>query len=138
MASRTAADLQELDRRYQLHPFTNHVEMHEAGTHVIMAGEGCYLIDESGSRILDGLAGLWCVNVGYNCQAIVDAVAEQMARLPYYPSFFNSTTEPPIRLAEYLAAKAPERINRTIFSNSGSEANETALKIIRGHWKLKG
>ena len=89
-------------------------------------------------RILDGLAGLWCVNIGYSSKAVVEAVSEQLERLPYYPSFFNSTTEPPIRVAKFLAERAPARVNRTIFSNSGSEANETALKVIRAYWKLKG
>jgi putrescine aminotransferase len=130
--------LQEADRKHQLHPFTNHAELHEAGTHLIVDAEGCHFVDSHGRRILDGLAGLWCVNVGYNCAAIVRAVTEQMERLPYYPSFFNSTTEPPIHVAEFLAKRAPEGIERTIFSNSGSEANETALKIIRAYWKLKG
>lgn len=136
--SRAKKDLQELDRRYLVHPFTNHLEMHETGTHVVSSGKGCYFMDEGGQPILDGLAGLWCVNVGYSCEPIVRAVTEQMGRLPYYPSFFNSTTEPPIRVAEFLASKAPERVNHTLFSNSGSEANETALKVIRNYWKLKG
>jgi len=138
MASPLIAELQDQDRRFHLHPFTDHAEMHASGTHVVKRGEGCYFIDESDRRILDGLAGLWCVNVGYNCAAIVEAVKAQMEQLPFYPSFFNSTTEPAIRVAEFLAKKAPPRINHTIFSNSGSEANETALKIIRSYWKLKG
>ncbi len=138
MSSPSSAELQAKDRQYQLHPFTNHADMHAAGTHIVMAGDECYFIDETGRRILDGLAGLWCVNVGYNCAAIVRAVTAQMERLPYYPSFFNSTTEPAIRVAEFLARRAPARVNRTVFSNSGSEANETALKVIRGYWKQKG
>lgn len=138
MATPKIAALQELDRAHHLHPFTNHVDMHASGTHIIQAGEGCYLIDQNDRRLLDGLAGLWCVNVGYNCAAIVEAVHEQMERLPYYPSFFNSTTETPIRVAEFLAKRAPERLNRVVFSNSGSEANETALKIIRAYQKLRG
>ena len=138
MATPNIAALQELDRAHHLHPFTNHVDMHAAGTHIIQAGAGCYLIDQNERRLLDGLAGLWCVNVGYNCAAIVEAVHEQMERLPYYPSFFNSTTETPIRVAEFLAKRAPERLNRVVFSNSGSEANETALKIIRAYQKLRG
>ncbi len=112
--------------------------MHGTGTHVLRRGEGCHLIDQDGTRLLDGLAGLWCVNVGYNCTAIVEAVHRQMEELPYYPSFFNSTTEPPILVSEFLAARAPRRLQRTIFSNSGSEANETALKIIRAYQKLRG
>ena len=138
MALSSIAELQKQDRKFQLHPFTNHADLHAAGSHIVQEGDGCYFVDEGGKRILDGLAGLWCVNVGYNCAAIVRAVAQQMERLPFYPSFFNSTTEPPIRVAEFLAQKAPARVNRTVFSNSGSEANETALKVIRSYWKLKG
>lgn len=138
MISPSTAELQSKDRQYQLHPFTNHADLHAAGTHIVTEGDECYFRDETGQRILDGLAGLWCVNVGYNCAAIVRAVHQQMERLPYYPSFFNSTTEPAIRVAEFLARHAPARVNRTVFSNSGSEANESALKIIRGYWKMKG
>jgi putrescine aminotransferase len=78
------------------------------------------------------------VNVGYGREEIVDAVATQMRQVAFYPSFFNTTTEPAIRLAERLASLAPERLQHTIFCNSGSEANESALKIIRAYWKLKG
>lgn len=138
MSTDSVAELQEQDRRFQIHPFTNHADLHKAGTHIVREGDACYFRDQEGRRILDGLAGLWCVNVGYNCAAIVRAVSEQMERLPYYPSFFNSTTEPPIKVAEFLAGKAPARVNRTVFSNSGSEANETALKVIRAYWKHKG
>jgi putrescine---pyruvate transaminase len=138
MAQLSTLDLQEQDRNFLIHPFTDHSELHAFGTHVVVEGEGCYFRDETGRKILDGLAGLWCVNVGYNSKAIAEAVKEQLERLPYYPSFFNSTTEPPIRVAKFLAEKAPARVNHTIFSNSGSEANETALKVIRAFWKLKG
>ncbi len=112
--------------------------MNREGTRWIKSGDGCYLLDEKGRRLLDGLAGLWCVNVGYNCAAIVEAVHAQMEELPYYPSFFNTTTEPPVLLAEWLAKHAPARLNKVIYSNSGSESNETALKIIRAFWKLRG
>lgn len=132
------AELRHLDKSHHIHPFTHHDAMHEDGTHWIKTGDGCYLIDQNDERLLDGLAGLWCVNVGYNCVGIVNAVFEQMERLPYYPSFFNSTTEPPVRVAEWLARHAPARLNKVIFSNSGSEANETALKIIFSYQQLKG
>ncbi|MEO6846389.1 MAG: aminotransferase class III-fold pyridoxal phosphate-dependent enzyme, partial [Chthoniobacterales bacterium] len=129
--------LQSKDEQFYIHPFTNHAEMHASGTHLIKSGKGCYLIDENDRRLLDGLAGLWCVNAGYSCREITDAVHQQMERLPYYPSFFNTATEPPILVAEFLAQHAPARLNKTIFSNSGSEANETALKIIRYYNKLR-
>lgn len=138
MSSTSPALLKELDARHHLHPFTNHDELHAAGTHLIERGEGVFLFDSEGRKLLDGLAGLWCVNVGYNCPEVIDAVSSQMRHLPYYPSFFNSTTEPAIRLAHKLAELAPAHLNRTFFSNSGSEANETALKIIRFHQKLRG
>ena len=112
--------------------------MHAQGTHVIVSGRGVFLQDAQGRQLLDGLAGLWCVNVGYGRAEITDAVAAQMRQLAYYPSFFNSTTEPSIRLAARLASLAPPRVQHTIFCNSGSEANESALKIIRGYWKLRG
>ena len=112
--------------------------MHAQGTHVIVSGRGVFLQDAQGRQLLDGLAGLWCVNVGYGRAEITDAVAAQMRQLAYYPSFFNSTTEPAIRLAARLASLAPPRVQHTIFCNSGSEANESALKIIRGYWKLRG
>ncbi|HWN96621.1 MAG TPA: aminotransferase [Methylomirabilota bacterium] len=130
--------LQDADSSFHLHPFTNHLEMHGQGTQVIESAEGCYLTDATGRRLLDGLAGLWCVNVGYGRREIIDAVYRQMSRLPYYCSFFNTTNEPAIRLAERLARMAPPRLQHTLFSNSGSEANETALKIIRAWQKLRG
>lgn len=131
-------DLQDIDRRYHLHPFTDHNAMHKSGTHIAVRGEGCYLIDQNGRRLLDGLAGLWCVNIGYSNQRVVDAVTKQMKELPYYCSFFNTTTEPAIKLARKLADLAPARLNHSIFCNSGSEANDTAIKLIRGYNKLKG
>jgi len=131
-------DLQARDRAFHIHPFTHHPDMHRSGTHVMESAEGCWITDARGTRLLDALAGLWCVNVGYGCQEIIEAISEQAGRLAYYPSFFNSTTEPPILVAEFLAEKAPERLNRTVFSNSGSEANETALKAIRSYQILRG
>src|SRR5947209_8936617 len=131
-------ELPKADSAFHLHPFTDHSQMHGQGTRIIVSGDGCYLIDATGRRLLDGLAGLWCVNVGYGRTEIVEAVKDQMQRLPYYCSFFNTTNEPAIRLAERLAAIAPPRLNHALFCNSGSEANETALKIIRAWQKMRG
>jgi putrescine---pyruvate transaminase len=130
--------LQVQDTAHHLHPFTNHLEMQPSGTHILKEGKGVWLKDEQGRHLLDGLAGLWCVNVGYGRREIIDAVTQQMERLCYYPSFFNSTTEPAIKLATRLSDLAPGRLRHAMFSNSGSEANETALKLIRGYWKIKG
>lgn len=138
MASFDLDRLRQLDREHHLHPFTDHGAMHRAGTHLVRAAKGCTVLDETGRELLDALAGLWCVNVGYGREEIVQAVAEQMRTVAFYPSFFETTTEPSIQLAARLAEIAPARLKRAIFSNSGSEANETALKLIRAHWKLRG
>lgn len=130
--------LQQADKAFHLHPFTDHTQMQVEGTQVMVSGEGCYLTDATGKRLLDGLAGLWCVNAGYGRREITEAVYEQMQRLPYYCSFFNTTNEPAIRLSERLASLAPPRLKHTMFCNSGSEANESALKIIRAWQKLRG
>ncbi len=134
----TLSPLQRLDAEHHLHPFTNHDEMHATGTQIIGEGKGVWLQDQNGRRLLDALAGLWCVNVGYGRRELIDAATRQMEHLCYYPSFFNTTTEPAIELAAKLSALAPRRLNHAMFSNSGSEANETALKLIRAYWKLKG
>src|SRR5207244_8457839 len=129
-------ELQQADKSFHLHPFTDHQQMQAQGTRIIVSGEGCYLTDATGKRLLDALAGLWCVNVGYGRAEIVEAVSQQMRRLPYYCSFFNTTNEPAIRLSERLAKLAPPRLKHKIFCNSGSEANESALKIIHASQKI--
>src|SRR5690349_11974197 len=130
--------LRRLDREHHLHPFTDHRAMHRGGTHLVRAAKGSTIIDEHGRELLDALAGLWCVNVGYGREEIAEAVARQLRTVAFYPSFLETTTEPAIRLAARLAELAPARLNRALFSNSGSEANESALKLIRAYWKLRG
>lgn len=138
MDADSIADLRRRDAAHHLHPFTDHADMHRVGTHVISAAEGCHVIDESGRRLLDALAGLWCVNVGYGRREIADAVHRQMLQVCFYPSFLNSTNEPAIALAERLAEIGPRGMSKVFFSNSGSEANETALKLIRAYQKIRG
>jgi putrescine aminotransferase len=138
MAPFDLPSLRRLDQGHHLHPFTDHRTMHREGTHIVRSAKGCTLTFEDGREVLDGLAGLWCVNVGYGREEILEAVAAQMREVAFYPSFFNTTTEPAIRLAARVASLAPARLNHTLFSNSGSEANETALKVIRAYWKLRG
>lgn len=138
MSAFDLAALRRLDQAHHLHPFTDHTAMHREGSHVMRTGSRSTVVDETGVELLDGLAGLWCVNVGYGREEIADAVSRQMKELAFYPSFFNTTTEPTIRLAARLASLAPPRLKRTIFSNSGSEANESALKLIRAYWKIRG
>ncbi|HXC50804.1 MAG TPA: aminotransferase [Candidatus Limnocylindrales bacterium] len=132
------AELRRTDAAHLLHPFTDHNDLHRGGTHVIQAASGCHIVDETGQRLLDGLAGLWCVNAGYGRREIADAVHRQILDLSFYPSFFNSTTEPTILLAEKLAEHLPNGLGRVFFSNSGSEANESALKLVRAYNKTLG
>jgi putrescine aminotransferase len=129
---------QALDRDHHLHPFTDHKALAAIGSRIITRAEGCWLWDSEGNRILDGMAGLWCVNVGYGRAELVEAAARQMAILPFYNTFFQSTTAPAIELAERLAAIAPSELSRVFFANSGSEANDTVVKLVRYFWKLQG
>src|SRR5262249_59577781 len=96
MATFDMAELRRLDEAFHLHPFTNHRAMHRDGSHVVRSANGSTVIDETGRELLDGLSGLWCVNVGYGRQEIVDAATAQMQAVAFYPSFFNTTTEPAI------------------------------------------
>ena len=130
--------LRRIDSAHHLHPFTDHDDLHRQGTRIIRSASGSVVVDETGRELIDGLAGLWCVNVGYGRREIADAVHRQMLTVPFYPSFFNTTTEPTILLAGRLAQLAPARLNHSFFSNSGSEANESALKLIRAYQKLRG
>jgi putrescine aminotransferase len=104
----------------------------------MQSASGSHVVDETGRRLLDGLAGLWCVNVGYGRREIADAVQRQILELSFYPSFFNTTTEPTILLAEKIASYTPPGLGRIFFSNSGSEANESALKLVRGVNRILG
>ncbi len=131
-------ELQEIDRAHHIHPLTDHQALHAAGTNVIVSGEGCFLIDSEGKRLLDMMAGLWCVNVGYGRPEIAEAVYEQLRVLPYYCSALNSTTDTTILLAERLSRLAPPPLSHVYFSSSGSEGNESALKLIRFYNRLTG
>lgn len=130
--------LREIDAAHHIHPFTHNADMHQTGAHIIASAKGSYVTDDHGVRLLDGLAGLWCVNVGYGRREIIDAVTQQMEKLCFYPSFFSSTTEPTILLADKLHRLGLPRLTHTLFSNSGSEANDTAIKVILHYWNLKG
>jgi len=121
--------LAELDRQYLWHPLLQPRELEQHPPSIMMRGEGCLIIDDQGREYLDGLAGLWCVGVGYGRKEIADAVYEQMTNIPYYPML--QTVGPAAQLAEKLASILPGSVNKVYFSNSGSEAVETAIKIAR-------
>ena len=130
--------LQQADKAHFIHPFTDSKSLGEKGTRVIERAEGVYIWDVQGKKLLDGMAGLWCVNVGYGRQSIVDAVSKQMQQLPYYNSFFQCTHPPAIELAKTIAELAPKHMNTVFFTGSGSESNDTNLRMVRRYWDLKG
>jgi len=127
------------DTAHHLHPFTDHKGLHgEGGSRIITRAEGVYLIDGHGERILDGMAGLWCVNVGYGRKELAEAAYRQMLELPYYNTFFKTAHPPSIELAEKVASKLPANFNRVFFANSGSEANDTNLRLVHHYWQSVG
>ena len=130
--------LQRLDAAHYLHPFTDHKALAEKGARVVVRGDGIYLWDSEGRKMLDGMSGLWCVNVGYGRSSITQAVAKQMDTLPFYNSFFNTTNIPAIQLATKLAELAPPGFNHVFYTGSGSEANDTNVRMVRRYWDLMG
>ena len=105
---------------------------------MITRADGVYVWDSDGRRMLDGMAGLWCVNVGYGRKELAQIAHDQMLELPYYNTFFQTTTPPATELAALLAEVTPEHMNHVFFTNSGSEANDTMLRMVRRYWDLQG
>ncbi len=133
----TTADFQESDRRHHLHAFTDFKALEKKGTRVITRAEGVYVWDSDGRRMLDAMAGLWCVNVGYGRKDLAQIAHDQMLELPYYNTFFQTTNPPATELAELLSEVTPAHLNHVFFTNSGSEANDTMLRMVRRYWDLK-
>jgi putrescine aminotransferase len=129
---------QTRDSDHYLHPFTDHAALRARGARIVSHAEGVYVWDTDGNKVLDGLAGLGCVNIGYGRAELVRAAADQMQRLSFCQSFFNTSNQPAIRLAEALIDIAPAGIEHVFLQSSGSEANETAARLIRRYWRLLG
>lgn len=138
MTSRTTRELQELDSAHYLHPFTDHKSLAAKGARVITRAEGCYIYTSEGERILDGMSGLWCVALGYGRKELSDAAYKQMLELPYYNSFFQSSTPPAIELARLLKEVTPPQFNHVFYTGSGSEANDTLIRLVRRYWQVLG
>ena len=126
-----------LDGAHYIHPFTDSKALGE-GARVIARAEGVWLHDSEGNAYLDGMSGLWCVNIGYGRSEIAEAVARQMRELPYCNSFFQCAHPPAILLAGELAKVAPDGFNHVFFTCSGSEASDTVIRILRHYWLLRG
>ena len=134
--------IQALDAAHFLHPFTNFKDLAARGARVMARSEGIYVWDSEGKKILDGMSGLWCVNVGYGRKELADAAQRQMMTLPYYNSFFQTTNVPAVELAATLARLAPKvgdrSFNHVFYSSSGSESNDSNVRMVRRYWDLLG
>lgn len=134
----TNAQWQTLDRAHHLHPFTDSAALNAAGSRIITRADGVYLWDGEGRRLLDGMAGLWCVNMGYGQQALVDAATAQLETLPYYNTFFQCSHPPATELAALVDEVTPDGMSHVFFTNSGSEANDTVIRMVRHYWAAQG
>jgi len=132
----STGDWQARDQRHYLHPFTDYKELAAKGSRIITRAEGVYIWDSDGNKILDGMAGLWCVNIGYGRQELADAAYRQMQELPYYNSFFQCAHPPAIELSELLGEVSPVQFNNSFLTGSGSEANDTVIRLVRRYWSL--
>ena len=130
--------IQAKDAAHYLHPFTDFKALAAKGSRVIVRGEGIYIWDSEGNKIIDGMSGLWNVNLGYGRKELADAAYQQLNTLPFYNSFFRTTNIPATELATALAEIAPPHMNRVSFANSGSEANDTIVRMVRRYWELEG
>ncbi|MDB5930402.1 MAG: aminotransferase, partial [Polaromonas sp.] len=134
--------IQALDSKHFLHPFTDFKDLATRGARVITKAENIYVWDSEGHKILDAMSGLWCVNVGYGREELANAAQRQMMALPYYNSFFQTTNVPAVQLAAKLAGLAPDIGGRSFkhvfYSSSGSESNDSNVRMVRRYWDLLG
>ena len=132
------AELQALDAAHHMHPFSTQSGFTKKGARVITRAKGTRLWDSEGAEILDAMAGLWCVNIGYGRDELAEAAYRQMKELPYYNTFFQTTHVPVIALSQRLAELAPGDLNHVFYAGSGSEANDTNIRMARFYWAQKG
>ncbi|WP_413850514.1 aspartate aminotransferase family protein [Albidovulum sp.] len=131
-------ELQALDAAHHMHPVTEDAALAKKGARIITRANGVWLTDSEGNRILDGMAGLWCVNVGYGRKDLAEVAARQMEELCYYNTFFQTSHVPAIALAAKIAELAPGDLNHVFYAGSGSEANDTNIRLVRRYWEVKG
>ena len=129
---------QAMSRDHHLAPFSDFKQLAEKGPRIITRGKGVHLWDSEGNKILDGMAGLWCIAIGYGREELVEAASKQMRELPFYNTFFQTAHPPVLELAKALAEVTPAGMNHVFFTGSGSEGNDTMLRMVRHYWALKG
>ena len=135
---RSTKDWQAIEAAHHMPPFSDYKSLHQQGTRMITHASGHYIHDTEGHKILDAMAGLWCVNVGYGREELVEAAANQMRQLPYYNAFFKTSHPAVSELSKRLASLAPDGLNHVFYANSGSEANDTIIRMVRHFWALEG
>ena len=139
LAERSTTEWRRIDAAHHIHPFTDPQRMAgRGGTRVIVRGEGVWLWDSDGNRILDGLAGLWCVALGYGRRELAEVAEHQIRTLSYYSSFLDTTTPATIELARMIAERTPPGLDQVFFGNSGSESIDTIVRLVRHFWTLEG
>ncbi|WP_396270137.1 aspartate aminotransferase family protein [Ideonella sp.] len=137
-SQRTTREWQQADADHFLHPFTDFAGLAKKGSRIITKADNIYLWDSDGHKILDAMSGLWCVNVGYGQTSLVDAATRQMKELPFYNAFFQTSTPPAIELAELLSKVTPPQFKHVFFTGSGSEGNDTVVRMVRRYWDILG
>ncbi len=135
--SRSTKELQNIDLNHHFHPFTSTSDIKD-GARIIKEGKGIYLWDSEGKKYLDAMAGLWCVNIGYGRDELANAAHRQMKELPYYNTFFQTSHPPVVELSKLLTEILPGNMQKVFFSSSGSEANDTNIRLVRHYWNCLG
>ncbi|MEH6519543.1 MAG: aminotransferase, partial [Halioglobus sp.] len=130
------ATLRTIDQSHHLHPFTDLKAYSKTGGRIVSHAEHVYIYDSEGNKILDGMSGLWCCNLGYSQTRINNAIQEQLQELPYYNNFFNCSNLPALEMAKALVDVTPAQFNHVFFTNSGSEANDTNLRLVHRYYDL--
>lgn len=128
----------ELDRAHLVHPVASYRGHEKAGVRVIASAKGATVTDATGHQLVDGFAGLWCVNAGYGQTSLIEAATRQLTELPYATGYFGLGSEPAIRLAAELAERAPGDLNHVYFTLGGSDAVDSTIRFIRYYWFAKG
>jgi putrescine aminotransferase len=136
--TRATREYQRSDAAHHLHAFVDQRALNAEGPRVMVRGQGVYLWDNDGQRYLDGMSGLWCTNVGYGRAELIEAATRQLEQLSYYNLFFHTTHPRVVELSEALFALLGERYSHAVYTNSGSEANETLIRVVRRFWDVVG
>ena len=131
-------ELWEKDRKHFIHPYTNYQNFHTEGSVIYSEGKDHFVFDHDGRKYLDGIAGLWCVNIGHGREEMADYLGQQARRLAYYNTFGDASSPPSAELAAKLAQICPGDLNHVFFGTGGSVANDTAIKIVHYYFNMLG